>query len=81
MDGLYGLLYEKESAMAVLLGGAGATGSLASGLFSLRFWRTSGKRCFLYFALSSLIDGGRRIYVSLTPGMSKHCQPDLTSPA
>lgn len=57
--------------MDLLLAGAGAMGSLVIGLFFLRFWRTSGDRFFLYFALSFLIEGGHRIYVSLTPGMSE----------
>ncbi|MDQ1811892.1 DUF5985 family protein [Massilia scottii] len=57
--------------MDLMLAGAGAMGSIVIGLFFLRFWRSSGDRFFLYFALSFLIEGGHRIYASLTPAMSE----------
>ncbi len=57
--------------MDLMLAGAGAMGSMVIGLFFLRFWRNSGDRFFLYFALSFLIEGGHRVYASLTPGMSE----------
>lgn len=57
--------------MNLILAGAIAMGSIVIGLFFLRFWRNSGDRFFLYFALSFLIEGGHRIYASLEPGMSE----------
>ena len=47
---------------AVLVGGI-ATASLVAGLFFFRFWRTSGDRFFLYFALSFWIEGAQRFVV------------------
>ncbi len=47
-----------------LLAGAIAMGSFVIALFFLRFWRSSGDRFFLYFALSFLIEGVHRIYSS-----------------
>jgi hypothetical protein len=50
--------------MNQLLAGAIAMGSLVIALFFVRFWRTTGDRFFLYFALSFLIEGLHRIYAS-----------------
>lgn len=51
--------------MLTLLAGAVAMGSLVIALFFLRFWRTTGDRFFLYFALSFLIEGLHRIYAAI----------------
>jgi hypothetical protein len=50
--------------MNQLLAGGIAMGSFVIALFFLRFWRTTGDRFFLYFALSFLIEGVHRIYAS-----------------
>jgi hypothetical protein len=47
-----------------LLAGAIAMGSLIVALFFLRFWRNTGDRFFLYFALSFLIEGLHRVYTT-----------------
>ena len=47
---------------AVLVGGI-ATACLIAGLFFFRFWRTSGDRFFLFFALSFWIEGAQRFVV------------------
>ena len=47
---------------AVLVGGI-ATACLIAGLFFFRFWRTSGDRFFLFFALSFWIEGAQRFIV------------------
>lgn len=41
--------------------GAIALASLLSGLFFLRFWRSTGDRFFLYFALSFGVEGVNRM--------------------
>jgi hypothetical protein len=46
----------------LLIGGI-ATASLIAGLFFFRFWRTSGDRFFLFFALSFWIEGAQRLVV------------------
>jgi len=48
-----------------LLAGAIAMASLTIALFFLRFWRSSGDRFFLYFALSFAIEGLHRVYAVL----------------
>ncbi|MET0209522.1 MAG: DUF5985 family protein [Burkholderiaceae bacterium] len=45
-----------------MLAGAIAMASLIIALFFLRFWRASGDRFFLYFALSFAIEGLHRVY-------------------
>ena len=50
--------------MNQLLAGAIAMGSLVIALFFLRFWRNTGDRFFLYFALSFLIEAVHRVYSS-----------------
>jgi hypothetical protein len=47
----------------LLIGGI-ATASLLIGLFFLRFWRTTGDRFFLLFALSFWIEGVNRFIVN-----------------
>ena len=49
-----------------LITGAIVMGSFVIALFFLRFWRDSGDRFFLYFALSFGIEGVHRIYSALT---------------
>lgn len=52
--------------MVNLITGAIAMGSLVIGLFFLRFWRSTGDRLFLYFALSFGIEGVHRVATALT---------------
>jgi hypothetical protein len=47
--------------MNEMLLGAIATCSIIIGLFFLRFWKTTGDRFFLFFALSFLIEGVNRV--------------------
>jgi uncharacterized membrane protein HdeD (DUF308 family) len=54
--------------MNEMLGGGIATASLIAGLFFLRFWKSSGDRFFLYFALSFLIEGVNRFVLYATVG-------------
>lgn len=49
-----------------LLAGGIAMGSMVIALFFLRFWRDTSDRFFLYFALSFMIEGGHRIYATLS---------------
>ena len=48
--------------MTPLMAGAIAMASLTIALFFVRFWRSSGDRFFLYFALSFTIEGLHRVY-------------------
>lgn len=48
--------------MINFLTGAIAMASYVIALFFLRFWRSSGQRFFLYFALSFLVEGMHRTY-------------------
>lgn len=57
--------------MLQLFSGAVAMGSLVIALFFLRFWRSSGDRFFLYFALSFLIEGVHRFYSGYAPAESE----------
>lgn len=52
--------------MDQLLAGGIAMGSMIIALFFLRFWRDTRDRFFLYFALSFAIEGGHRVYTSLS---------------
>lgn len=49
-----------------MLLGAIATASLVIALFFLRYWRSTGDRFFLFFALSFTIDGLDRLFFSST---------------
>lgn len=49
-----------------ILVGAIALASLLVGLFFLRFWKSTGDRFFLYFALSFAIEGINRLISGLT---------------
>jgi uncharacterized membrane protein HdeD (DUF308 family) len=44
----------------LMLLGAIAMASLVAGLFFLRFWRDTGDRLFLFFAISFLVEGINR---------------------
>lgn len=47
-----------------LLTGAIAMASTVAALFFLRFWRTTGDRFFLFFALSFFIDALSRLFLA-----------------
>ncbi|WP_019142841.1 DUF5985 family protein [Noviherbaspirillum massiliense] len=49
-----------------MLAGAIAMGSLVVSLFFLRFWRSTGDRFFLYFALSFFIECLNRLALGMT---------------
>jgi hypothetical protein len=51
--------------MTTFLLGALAMGCLVSSLFFLKFWRSSGDRLFLYFALSFLTEAINRTAFAL----------------
>ena len=48
-----------------MLLGAIAMASLIAGLFFLRFWKSSGDRLFLFFAIAFWIEAINRIYAAL----------------
>jgi len=50
--------------MNEILIGAIAMASMVAGLFFLRFWRSTGDRFFLFFALSFFIEGLNRVLLS-----------------
>ena len=52
--------------MDLMLLGAIAMGSLVAGLFFLRFWRDTGDRLFLFFAISFLVEGINRAALGLS---------------
>jgi len=54
--------------MDYLMAGAIAMASMTIALFFLRFWRNSGDRFFLYFALSFAIEGLHRLYAVIQDG-------------
>ncbi|HSN22494.1 MAG TPA: DUF5985 family protein [Usitatibacter sp.] len=51
--------------------GAIALGSIAVSLFFFRFWRSTGDRFFLLFALSFLIEGVNRVALYESVGLSE----------
>ena len=51
--------------MQQMLMGAIAVGWLLAGLFFFRFWRHTGDRFFLWFALSFLLEAGNRVALGL----------------
>jgi hypothetical protein len=51
--------------MELLLLGAIAMASLTIGLFFLRFWKDTGDRFFLFFAVSFLLEGLNRAALGL----------------
>lgn len=59
--------------MESILLGAIATASVVIALFFLRFWRTTGDRFFLFFALSFSIDGLDRLFFAAAgPANAEH---------
>ena len=52
--------------MDLMLLGAIAMASLVAGLFFLRFWRDTGDRLFLFFAISFLVEGVNRWALGLS---------------
>lgn len=46
----------------ILTGGI-AVASLLAGLFFLRFWRATGDRFFLFFAIAFWIEGAQRVVI------------------
>jgi uncharacterized membrane protein HdeD (DUF308 family) len=52
--------------MDLLLLGGIAIASLLAGLFFLRFWKNTGDRFFLFFAVSFFIEGLNRAALGLT---------------
>ncbi|AEG92807.1 DUF5985 family protein [Ramlibacter tataouinensis] len=60
--------------MSQMLMGAIAALSLVAALFFFRFWRRSGDRFFLYFALSFAIEGANRIALGLV-GPASETEP------
>jgi len=49
-----------------MLLGAIAMASLVAGLFFLRFWKDTGDRLFLYFAISFLVEGVNRAALGMS---------------
>jgi hypothetical protein len=49
--------------MAEILVGAIALAAFVCGLFFLRFWRATGDRFFLLFAIAFWLEGGHRVFV------------------
>jgi len=59
-----------------LMAGATAMGSFVITLFFVRFWRNSGDRFFLYFALSFLVQGVHRRYAAVaSAGIAEQSSP------
>ena len=48
--------------MAEMMIGAIALAAFLAGLFFLRFWRATGDRFFLLFAIAFWIEGGHRVF-------------------
>jgi uncharacterized membrane protein HdeD (DUF308 family) len=60
--------------MNLILLGAIAMACLVAALFFLRFWRQTGDRLFLFFALSFFVEGVNRVVLGLV-GHSNEEQP------
>src|SRR3569623_1317914 len=60
--------------MNLMLIGAILMASLVIGLFFLRFWKSTGDRFFLYFALSFWIEGVNNLLL-LAPGDDEESNP------
>ena len=54
-----------------ILVGAIAMASLAISMVFTRYWRNTGDRFFLYFALSFAIEGAHRIYSSAAQSLNE----------
>lgn len=52
--------------MDLMLLGAISMASLVAGLFFLRFWRDTGDRFFLFFAVAFLVEGVNRAALGLS---------------
>lgn len=48
-----------------VLAGAIGAGTLVAAVFFLRFWRSSGDRFFLYFAISFALEAANRLMLGL----------------
>lgn len=48
---------------AAMLIGAIALAALLAGVFFMRFWRATGDRFFLMFAIAFWLEGGHRVFV------------------
>ncbi len=59
------------SGMHEIMVGAIAAGTLTAGLFFLRFWRSTGDRFFLFFALSFFIEGVNRVTLYTAYGLDE----------
>jgi hypothetical protein len=57
--------------MNALLSGAIAMASIITGIFFLRYWKSSRDRFFLYFAASFLIEGVNRFVLYLAVGLQE----------
>ena len=53
--------------MNLMLLGAIVMASLMASLFFLRFWKETGDRFFLFFAIAFFIEGINRLVLGLTP--------------
>lgn len=58
--------------MNEMLAGAIVMASAVAGLFFLRFWRSTGDRFFLYFALSFFIEGFNRAVLTVGSFKDEH---------
>lgn len=61
--------------MTALISGAVAMAALVIALFFLRFWKSSGDRFFLYFALSFAVQAIDRVYAALPDAANELDQP------
>lgn len=61
--------------MNEMLLGAILLASTLIGLFFIRFWKSTGDRFFLYFALSFWLEGVNRTYFGLTAALSTEDTP------
>ena len=62
------------NAMKSLLLGGVAMGSLIAGLFFLRFWRTTGDRFFLFFAVAFGVEAFGRVILGVS-ALSQESEP------
>jgi len=56
----------ETSPLSILLLGAIAMASFVAGMFFLRFWRQTGDRFFLLFAVSFFLEGVNRVALALS---------------
>jgi hypothetical protein len=55
--------------MSEMVLGAIAAASIIAGLFFLRYWKSTGDRFFLFFALSFGLEGANRVLLGLLGGV------------